>query len=433
MTTDTAYRPHIIIPVWGPRHTALFLKCGLPSHLAPGNLPAIAHRRPVYWIVTDADDAETIRASDAFERLAKRFDARIVTPETEPLEGGAAGGYSGQDILGYFKMTRFYLAAQHRAVAEDGANAAFFMLTAEGICSDGMFAAFDRRFEEGYRAVVNPGFRLSEEDALEPMLREHLTEDGAFAATPRELVRWLLRAPHPITLAHIWHAASDGDAAGGEPARAEGNHLHPHYYFEVPNQGFVVHAFHTHPLAIWPVSSNPFPPDDQTVDHEYVQNAVPLHKIHYPTDTDELIILDVALGTHLDDHIMQRPYSRRDVVDFALQWTNGTQRRLFERPILAHATDIGPPWEPVRAAAGSVAAEVVSGLERTIKMRCYHPEQAVFTAADADADVRPRRLVRCALDMHRRVDSFRQRREDVGLLRAFAIRTRLRRALGRTG
>ncbi len=402
-------RLHFIVPVWGEAYIDRFLRWGLPSFLAPNNLPAVRGDTFAFDIVTDDAGVEQLQQHQTFRQLRELVRVRLLTPDHDTHRHGIP-----DDSLGYTRMTRYYNAAIHAAVEPDVAHV---FLTPEGVFSDGMFPQLLRRFAEGYRAVVLPGFRVLEEEAIDAILERHLEPDGvALSAMPRDLVEWVLKHPHPITQAHTW---KDG-----------GPRLHPHYYFPVGDDGFVAHCFHAHPLAVWPEQAGTPIPPGQTLDHEYLQNAVPLHLVHLVTDTDEMCVIDIAQDGHLDDTFSAVPYGPDDIADFAVQWCNGYHRWQFAQGVRVHTAGIDERWEKAESEALARVAYVSGVLSRRLELPIYAESRAAQQRAAEEAaqwHARPWWL-RQALRVERKQAALRRRVDEVGWLRAFAVRTRLRRA-----
>lgn len=413
--SEATARLHFIVPVWGELYIQRFLRWGLPSFLAAGNLPAVAARTHGFDIVTDHADLP-LYDHPAIERLKALVNVRFRTPGDDLHRHGVP-----DDSLGYTKMTRYYNAA---VTAQDDPAVAHVFLTPEGVFSDGMFPAILARLDAGYRAVALPGFRVLEETAIDNLLAEHLDSTGlALSATPRELVRWVLDHPHPISVAHVW-----GDAWG--PA---GPRLHPHYYWPVGDAGFVAHCFHVHPLCAWPTTPGYRIPPGQTLDHEYLQEAVPLNRVHLVTDTDEMCVIDIAQAGHLGDTFGTRPFSAEDVADFAALWTNGFHRAFFERGIRVHAKPITDDWRPVESQARATVAEVLARLSRSVEMPVYAQSRAaqVLQAQLAAQQAMRPRWMRVGLKIERKQAALRRRAAEVGWWKVFAVRTRTRRVARR--
>ncbi|MEM8782846.1 MAG: hypothetical protein AAGE65_08300 [Planctomycetota bacterium] len=407
----TQARLHFIVPVWGEAYIERFLRWGLPSFLASGNLPAVADRTHSFDIVTDRADLPLFE-HPAIDRLRSLVPVQIRTPAAHLNRADQP-----DDSLGYLKMTRYYNAA---VTAQTDPAVAHVFLTPEGVFSDGLFTALLKRLDAGIRAVALPGFRVLEETAIDALLAEHLGDGGlTLAASPRQLVRWVMEHPHPITVAHAW----------GEAWDHVGPRLHPHYYWPVDGTGFVAHCLHVHPLCVWPNRPGQPVPPGQTLDHEYLQQAVPYAAIHLVTDTDEMCVIDIARDGHLDDSFSDRPYGVRDVAEFAGLWTNGYHRGFFERPIRVHTGALGPHWHEVEAEAKHAVTQVLRQIARGVEMPFYAKARATVLHGPSIVmyDYSRPRWVRFALSLERRQASLRRRVKEVGWWKVFAIRTRARR------
>ncbi|MEM1445114.1 MAG: hypothetical protein AAGF84_03605 [Planctomycetota bacterium] len=406
-------RLHFIVPVWGKDYIERFLRWGLPSFLAPDNLSAVASRTHSFDIVTDHADLPHFE-HPAMERLKSLVPVRFRTPSEDLHREGVP-----DDSLGYTKMTRYYNAA---VTAQEEPDIAHVFLTPEGIFSNGMFPAILERLDTGARAVALAGFRVLEDTAIDALLDAHLDQENhALSATPRELVRWVIDHPHPITLAHVWGGGSNAD----------GPRMHPHYYWPVGDAGLVAHCFHVHPLCVWPKRPGLAIPFGQTLDHEYLQQAVAYRDIHLVRDTDEMCVIDIARDGHLGDTFSDRPYDVRDVAEFASLWTNGYHRGFFERVIRVHADEIGPDspvWLETEAEAKAAVMKVLRRVSRSVEMPFYaNARLGLKYSREAQLAHASRPWwVRGVLKVERNHAAMRERVDEVGWMRFFAIRTRCR-------
>lgn len=61
----------LLLPVWGYRFVRQFLDVGLPTLLAPGNLPALARTLPCEFVIlTSEEDEPFIRLHPTFRALS---------------------------------------------------------------------------------------------------------------------------------------------------------------------------------------------------------------------------------------------------------------------------------------------------------------------------------------------------------------------------
>src|SRR5262249_55032826 len=141
----------LIVPVWGERFVARFVQFGLPTQLAPGNLPALPAECCAYHIFTPSAEAETIRRSGSFQRLAGLFPTFIECID-DVYRGHA-----------YAAMTECH----NRGLALGGGeDSVFVFLSPDSLWADGSFRTMRVQIEEGKRAVLMAGPRVVAETVL---------------------------------------------------------------------------------------------------------------------------------------------------------------------------------------------------------------------------------------------------------------------------
>src|ERR1700733_4640520 len=68
----------VVLPVWGYTYVRQFLECGLPTLLAPGNIPALAAALPTEFVLlTSEDDKELFEQNPTFQRLASLCKTKL--------------------------------------------------------------------------------------------------------------------------------------------------------------------------------------------------------------------------------------------------------------------------------------------------------------------------------------------------------------------
>ncbi|HEX4507882.1 MAG TPA: hypothetical protein VH722_19300, partial [Alphaproteobacteria bacterium] len=170
-----------LLPVWGHRHTRQFLEFGLPTLLAPGNVPALAGALPCEFVVaTAAEDAAAILAHPNWRRLSGVCPARLVPIDDLISDASHATGLT----LAYARIIR--------AVGAGMTDCCFLFLVADFLLADGSLKAVLTRLMAGASGVLAGNFQVAA-DQMTP----HLTGSGVFS--PRELVRLSLAHLHPDT------------------------------------------------------------------------------------------------------------------------------------------------------------------------------------------------------------------------------------------
>src|SRR5947209_8990889 len=180
-----------VLPVWGYRFVRQFLEVGLPTLLAPGNVPALAAALPTRFIILSRiEDEDFIRHHPAFRRLCEVCETEIRL--IDHLITGS--NYSTTITLGYTEAVR--------AAGEDMLDTCFFFLVSDYIVADGSLASVLERMMEGRSGVLVGNFQVVLEDAL-PWLQEQLNRSPtSLAIPPRELLHWAFNHLHPTTLAN---------------------------------------------------------------------------------------------------------------------------------------------------------------------------------------------------------------------------------------
>src|SRR5262245_22570665 len=78
----------VLIPIWGYRFVSQFLEFGLPTLLAPGNLPAIASSVPCRLVLMSSEpDEPVIRCHPAWRQLERICAAEIRSIDDLITEG----------------------------------------------------------------------------------------------------------------------------------------------------------------------------------------------------------------------------------------------------------------------------------------------------------------------------------------------------------
>src|SRR5262245_48933667 len=180
-----------VLPVWGYKFVRQFLELGLPTLLAPGNVPALAATLPTRFIIlTKLEDEDFIRHHPAFRRLCE-----VCPTEIRLIDHLVTGSnYSTTITLGYTEVVR--------AAAEEMLDTCFFFLVSDYIVADGSFKLVLERMLKGTSGVLVGNFQVVLEDAL-PWLQDKLNQSPTLLSlSPRELLQWGLNYLHPATVAN---------------------------------------------------------------------------------------------------------------------------------------------------------------------------------------------------------------------------------------
>jgi hypothetical protein len=299
------------VPVWGLEYVDRFIETGLPSQLAPGNLPSLPAQQCLYQIFTRTNDLPRLQGAKSFQRLQSLVTVVVTVIDEMDLSQP------------YNAMTACY---EQGIRAGRGVDTAFVFLTPDSIWSDGTFATMDRLQRAGKRAVVVTGLRMREELAVDALrCRYFRRDDQSLAVPPRDLVAHCLDNLHPLSVAHL--------------CEEDGNHSLGHYYYRVGATGLLARCVHIHPLMVRPVVADQ--PMETTLDHEYVRRSCPdFNDVHVVTDSDELFCVEFSKSTLHANMISTEAIGDAQVEDFLHQWTNAFHREYFRRTLRFHGDEI---------------------------------------------------------------------------------------------
>jgi hypothetical protein len=339
---------HILVPVWGQQYVDVFLALSLPSLLAEGNLPALSwDAAHIVRIYSTAEDAEAIRSSAIYHRLAKlvAVDIRLVS----------LGSATPHQV-----MSDCYRDGIERA---DALDAPVIFLTADIILATGTFDLLQQQLAAGRRAVMTVGPRLRLDPAAAIFEKSFRQDDGTIAVPKRELAELAMAYLHPLCERHL----VDGDSEFFVPAN---------FIWQVGQAGLLFHCLHLHPLMVYPREK--IGQFFSTIDDEYVALACPDPRdTHVVVDSDELAIAELT-GT---ERVLGGP--RRDRPNEALAWawvqSTPQHRDFLKIPIRYHATELLPhAWQPLEAEARILVAHYLSSCERSMLHWLWHNPRAVI-------------------------------------------------------
>jgi hypothetical protein len=330
------------IAVWGDKFVNHLIKVGVPTLLAPGNLPQIAREHEVRFVFFAPDAAEAVlRGDPTVGRIARLADV-----EFRRLEPGD------------FKDNHTALAQAHHLALNEAAveKACAIMMNADSIISDGGLSALARLAAAGKKAVMAVGLRLNEITAA-PALADALREGSDYRILQcRELMKFAMKNFHPEVERYV----------------STSTYFAPHpllCLWSLGAKGMLARAFHLHPLLIntasvpteaWEALSK------DTIDGALILKALPyLDDIHVCQDSDEILAFSLS---NPNEHI--EPVSPNYMSLTLLQKTaylenvNALHRIFFTKAIKLHTEDLDNDWERLEreTAAIALAASDIKGV-----------------------------------------------------------------------
>lgn len=179
----------ILLGVWGEKYINDFLRLSLPSLLAPGNIPALAHAyRTKFVFLTRSYDIDTFKSNAGFQKLSMLCDIEFININ---------------DLLGISNYATVLTLAYDRAIKRTGTQMLktyFIFLTSDFIMANGSFAGLMRQLEKGYSGICSGNFQVLQEN-MEPFLLHHVdATTHVMQIEPRELLKLSFKHLHPITM-----------------------------------------------------------------------------------------------------------------------------------------------------------------------------------------------------------------------------------------
>jgi uncharacterized surface protein with fasciclin (FAS1) repeats len=310
----------LVTAIWGKWFVDVFLNFGLPSLLAPGNIPYLCtNGQGRYVIFTRHSDAERIAASDAFARLAQYLPVELNALPDRRFAGNPHDTH----------MELWGTAA--KAAAERDEWIAFVI--PDNITADGALGYLADQFSDGKTAVYGIPLRVTAHTFLADADRLGFRSDGAWIISARALMRLAFENLSPLGLSYLRDTQRFGD--------------HPELVlYPVPGEGLVLRAFIHHSLAVDP----PRLQLTQALSPQRVDNPA---EVGFLTDSDQFVCVSLTPISHQVDWFRERrPFS---VVEAARLWhrlNHSATVQLAQQSFVFHYEDMTPAkWRPAIARA----------------------------------------------------------------------------------
>lgn len=308
---------HIIIAVWGKNYIESMRDYALPTLLYANNLGSVAgrHRCVLVLYCTKVEEAE-IRQIPALALIHKLCEVDIVhiDPESAPNK--------------YVAMAR---AHHHAAVRARELAAKVIFYCPDGVMANGSLERAIFLAEQGKRAVMVAGPRISEGEAgrhLKPLIR---IENPV---SPRDMLKAVFPIIHPEMFRYFW----DSEDFSSFPAIC---------CWPVESDGFLMRAFHLHTFMVDFSRIGPLDVlQTDTVDGDFIAQAVGIWSdIHIEQDTDNLGLYTLASDDAFYSAPTRAASSIRALRSAAYASNvNAFHRYLFCHAIKIHIRDIDERW-----------------------------------------------------------------------------------------
>ena len=350
----------VLLPVWGYRYVRQFLECGLPTLLAPGNVPGLAAALPTEFVLLiSADDQPFIAEHPAFRRLAESCDVTFHLIDHLITDGN----YSTTITLAYTEAVR--------AVGDAMLDTCFFFLVSDYIMADGSLVNALKRMQGGASAVVVGNFQVALEEAL-PWLEDKLASaKGTLALPPRELMRWSLNHLHPTTLANTVNIPFSHNS--------HTNRL----FWRVDLRTMLGRFYLMHMLCVRPEITDFV--IGSSCDYSFVPEMCPSGNVEALTDSDEYLVIEMQPRNHEAAFLRPGPLTPRVLAKSLSEWTTSVHRDNARHCVVFHTGDLPTDMERNVAQCDAFIAEVGRALKSKPKPYRDHPYWHGAMAAFYDA------------------------------------------------
>jgi hypothetical protein len=350
----------LLLPVWGYGYVRQFLEWGLPTLLAPGNVPAIAEAMACEFVMlTSAEDEPFIRAHPAFSRLSA-----VSATEIRLIDHLITGSnHSTTVTLAYTECIR--------AAGPAALDTCFFFLVSDYIVADGSLRNVLDRVIKGASGVLVGNFQVVQEDAM-PWLEEQAAAAGSvLALRPRELIRWGLANLHPTAVANtVNFALSHNSHANRLFWRVDGDTLLGRFYL-------------MHMLCIRPEVTDFI--IGSSCDYSFIPELCPSGTVDLIGDSDEYAVIELQSRRHEEAFLRPGPLRPTRLARSLSEWTTARHRQNASQSVIFHAGEVPPKIGAVVAQADAFVADVARAMTKKAATHRGHPYWRGAIAAFKDA------------------------------------------------
>jgi len=329
-----------LLPVWGHRHVRQFLEYGLPTLLAPGNVPALKAALPCEFVVaTASEDAAAILAHPNWQKLTDICPARI-----EPID----------DLISDASHATSLTLAYARLIRATGAgmvDCCFLFLVADFLLADGSLSAVLKRVQAGASGLLAGNFQVAAAE-----MAPHLAGFGSLG--PRELVR--------LALGHMHPDATGSIVNGDFRQSAATNRL----FWRVDSNTLLGRFYLAHMIGIRPEVTDFIV--GSSCDYSFIPELCPSGNVEMITDSDAYFAVEMQPPGNAAMSGAAPLNAARLGADLS-KWTTARHRKNAETTIIYHAADITSAAAGVAAQAGAAIREIAETLSPAPQPHRDHP------------------------------------------------------------
>ena len=305
----------LLLPVWGFRFVGQFLEFGLPTLLAPGNVPAVAASVPTTFVLMTAlEDVAHIEADPGWQRLSTicRTEIRLIDDLI------TEGNHSATITLAFARAVR--------AAGDAMLDICFIFLVSDYLMADGSLRTVLGKIRQGASGVQVGNFQITSEDAI-PLLRQKIDPAApCFAPSSRQLLEMAFAHLHPATAANTVNFPLT-------------HNLHTNRLFWRVDETTLIGRFYLmHMVAIRPEVTNFVV--GASCDYSFIPEMCPSGNVVVLTDSDDYLVVEMQPRYHEHRHLAWGPLPPSELAVTLAEWTTQRHRANVGHTILFHAGNV---------------------------------------------------------------------------------------------
>ncbi|SRR5579883_359644 len=312
----------VLLAVWGERYIQDFLSLGLPSLLAPGNLPILANHYPVRFVfLTRTTDIPLFNHHPAVQKLSAYCVIEFI-----PLD----------DLITLENYSTTLTLALDRAIKSTGKHMLktyFLILMADYILADGSLRGLIRYLQAGYSGICAGNFQILKEDTKAFFLNKVDKDNHILKINPRDLLAYSFGHLHPVTLASIYNQ--------GMLHNYQANRFLYRYNSEIMvGRFYLLHALCIRPeVETYQVGSS--------FDYSFIPEMCPSGKIAVINDSDDYLVVEIQPKKHELLNVVYGNYHPKKLALALSEWTTKQHRENAKVSIYFHTRDVLPEEKSV--------------------------------------------------------------------------------------
>lgn len=328
--------------IWGERYINEFSEVSLPSYLAPGNIPALAHSVDLeVLIMTTQDSLQVFDQTSSFRRLKEICPVRFIL-----IDDLIADGVYG------VTLTLAY-ARGIRSVGAEQTETYFVFMNSDFVLADGSLALLPSLMEQT-PCIMAASLRGQAEPILEVLRQKVCPQSHQLAMPPREMVG--------LTLAHLHPTVLGKQVDQNTLYCATSNQL----YWRVNDETLLGRSYLIFMLAIKP--ELPIGPVNSYCDYGFVPELVPSGRCHVIEDSDQFFMLEMQPAAQEADMLHLGRKTRAVMAKELQSWTTREHRNAAQHDTIFHSAELPPDINEFRKRAN----ELVDDLARRMRPAKSH-------------------------------------------------------------